>query len=306
MANPGFYVAMAREQKLKLPELFSRLSPEAAKGYPEDAFSDILAREELEIHGNVHSESATVDEWLDSTDKDVGPKETLFWEQLDRDYDQGNTIHELDMRQKATTTTVTQIGENTALNPRAYRALYERNKRRPALGIADIATGIETINTRNFGEPQYTTPDADHRSSVVGEGMPLPVTTLSTGERTRKMKKIGGGLRVSLEYEMDATRMSSVRFWVGKMALSDEIRMVNEGINVLRGSAAGVAIGATPDFDSILQVQTHFSTNCAYQIDLLIARKADARKWIKAHQTAGSTASEVFNRVVPSGRFGGV
>ena len=135
------------------------------------------------------------------------------------------------------------------------------------------------------------------------------MTTLVTTERTGKMKKIGGGLRVSLEYEMDETRMSSIRMWVAKKAMFDEIRIVNEGINVLREGANTKSIGPDPNFDSVLDIQLHYATNSGYQVDLLCAKREDAEKYIKAHKLGGNSSAslQVYNREIPeNGGFSGL
>ena len=90
MSDPGRYVAMARAHKLTLPVLFNRISPEPEPLYPQDAFAHVLARAELNVSSSEHESSANVESFLDSSDKEIGPRETLFWAQLDRDYDQGN------------------------------------------------------------------------------------------------------------------------------------------------------------------------------------------------------------------------
>jgi len=304
MVNPGIYKQMAKENNVTLPVLFNRISPAKLVDdtYEEDAFSDMLYREDLDVNGGYQSASTDVEQWLDQTDKEVGPKEELFWAQLGRDYDECTSLPELDLRRKASSvTTVGQIADNTALNPRQYLALYQRNQLRADIGIADLAASIQTTTSRSFGEPQYN-PDnnVSHRSAVVGEGMPLPVTTVTSGERLGKMKKIGAGLAVSREYEMDQTRMSSIRMWVAQLAIGDEIYMAHEGINILKAGAATEDIGASPDYDSILEVQLHFVGNGIYRLDKLFARKTESRAWIKAHQTAGS---DPFNRPAPDGRF---
>ena len=308
MAHPGIYKQMAKEHNMTLPVLFNRLSPirKVDDAYEEDAFSDLLYREDLDVNGGYQSASTDVEAWLDQTDKEVGPKEELFWAQLGRDYDECTSLPELDLRRKAASvTTVGQIADNTALNPRQYLALYQRNQLRADIGIADLSASIQTTTARSFGEPQYLTPEDSHRSAVVGEGMPLPVTTLTSGERLGKMKKIGAGLAVSREYEMDQTRMSSIRMWVAQLAIGDEIYMTNEGINMLRGGLTPTSLGGALDIDDILNVQLHFVGNGIYRLDKLFATKTGGRKWIKAHQTVGdpATAGTVFNRPVPDGRF---
>ena len=317
MANPAVYVAMATEKKWSLPYLFNRLAPEAEKHHPEDAFQDILFREELEVAAGTENSSSDVERWLDQTDKEVGPKETLFWAQLDKDYDDTSTIGELAWKQNgglwkqnAATTLVTDNADNTPLNPRSYRQLYERSRFAPPIAIADIASGLETIPNRTFGQPEYRTDAADERSRVIGEGLPMDMTTIVTGERTGKLKKIGGGLRVSLEYEMDQTRMSSVRMWVARKAMRDEIRIVNEGVNVLANNATTENIGSSPNARSIREVNLYFSQNSGYRIDLLCAKKEEADKWIEAHQVGGQWSATpaqnsviTYNRPVPAGQF---
>ena len=60
MANPGVYKAMAKEHKMSLPVLFNRISPKRLvdDAYEDDAFSDILYREDLVVNGS-HMEGSS-------------------------------------------------------------------------------------------------------------------------------------------------------------------------------------------------------------------------------------------------------
>ena len=315
--KPGYYNGLAKKHKVALPTLMNRLSPEATPGYPQDAMSEMLARHRLEVSGNATDASSSVEEFLDSG-SELGPKETMFWATLERDYDVATSVYDLEQKMKinagSTTSLLSDEAENSAARPRSTRMLYELNKFRPPVSITDIAGGIETIPGQTWQVPNYATPAADERSTTIPEAGPIPLTTLTTSENTGRTKKIGAGLSISREFELNMTLMSEVRMWVRRQGMRDEIRIVNEGVNVLRtaitrsGSAAAtvpLGAGAALGLDAVITVNTHFGSESGYMLDMLLGLKSTVRTWIRANVAQPSGGVEI-NRMLPGGTFSSV
>ena len=294
--KPSHYSAMAKKNRITLPTLMNRLSPESSPGYPQDAMGEILARHGLEISGNASYSSSSVQDFLDS-DSELGPKETLFWATLDRDYDVASSIYDLERKMKLNAATSTNVGdspEGGAVRPRSTRPLYELNKFRPPVSITDIAGGIETIPGQLWQVAEYATPAEDEYSTTIPEGGTIPLTTLTTSERQGRTRKVGAGLRVSLEAEMNSTIMSEVRMWVRRQGMRDEIKMVNEGVNLLKTAppaitAVDLGTAASLGLSDILDVNMHFGAESGYILDTMVALKNTSKVWIEANNSSGAS-----------------
>ena len=312
--DPAHYSGMAKKNKLTLPVLMNRLAPDPSPNYPDDAIGEMLARHGLEVSGNASASSSSVEEFLDS-DSTLGPKETLFWATLDRDYDIATSVYDLEQKMKfnaATSTNVSDSPEGGAVRPRSTRPLYERNKFRPPVSITDIAGGIETIPGQTWQVANYETPKESEQSTTIPEAGPIPLTTLTTSEDTGRTKKIGAGLRVSREAELNATIMSEIRMWVRRQGVRDEIRMVNEGVNLLKdGIPTGVSLGtrASLGLSDILDVNMHFGAESGYVMDTLLALKDSAKIWIEANNSSGTSNKYNINAGTPergAAAYGGI
>ena len=311
--QPGYYSGLAKKYKVTLPTMMNRLAPEATSGYPQDAMSEMLARHRLEVSGNATDASSSIEEFLDSG-SELGPKETMFWATLERDYDIATSVYDLEQKMKlnATTSLVSDSPEGGAARPRSTRMLYENNKFRPPVSITDIAGGIETIPGQTWQVANYDTPASDERSTTIPEAGPIPLTTLTTGEATGRTKKVGAGLSISREFELNSTLMSEVRTWVRRQGMRDEIRIVNEGVNLLKSSVTSdntenIGSVAVLGLDAIIEVNTYFGSGSGYMLDLLLGTKPAVHQWIRAN--VGNPITGAVNEVrrgYPAGAFGSV
>ena len=306
MNDPTPYLEEAKERQVDLDVLLNRKSNEPVSGYPEDALSDILAREDLSITASRSSGSATVADF----DKTEAGK-VIFWNILDRDYEAGLGLDELATRDLNT------IGggpSNSSFNPSATRPLTERNRFSPKITIGDIAAGVETIPGTEFKQPEYTTTIEGERTRDIPEGGVIPTTTLSYAEIPGKTKKFGGGLRFSDEFQLSDINMGLLRMWARRMAMRDEIKIVNEGLEAaLRaaGTTADVTLGSGDfDFDDILRLSffdggsnstTNPNENNGYQLMSLFAVESVAMRIAKAY---GSTGNPGVLSQYPQGAFG--
>ena len=312
--DPAHYSGMAKKDKVTLPTLLNRLSPEHTAGYPQDAMGEMLARHGLQISGNASYTSSSVDDFLDS-DSTLGPRETLFWATLDRDYDISTSVYDLENKMKQSAATSTNVGdspEGGAVRPRSTRPLYELNKFRPPVSITDIAGGIETIPGQTWQVAEYATPAEDERSTTIPEAGPIPMTTLTTSERQGRTKKVGAGLRVSREAELNTTLMSEVRMWVRRQGMRDEIRMVNEGVNLIKDGiddAPSLGTVASLGLSDILDVNMHFGAESGYILDTMVALKSSAKAWIEANNSSGAANKYDINPGTPqrgAAAYGGI
>ena len=297
----------AMDKKLTLPDLFrEKVNDEIEKSEDRklDPLNWMLRKEQLSIRSTASHPSSSVEEFManDATKQ-------LFWSVLDNDYDQNFGLEDLD--KIAADGTITDAGavDNSPFKVRYTTALSEQQRFAPRVRIADIAATVETIPGTSFQQPEFrgdsgTTEDerqAAERSRDIGEAGRIPTTTLRVGTTAGQTKKIGEGLRISTEATFNELYMESVRIWVRRLAMRDEIRMVNEGINILDTIVSGTTraydrIGATPNLASILEVNMYGDSG--YQYNLLITERASAAKWIEANVRANGYPLDV-----PAGRF---
>jgi len=303
--NPAHYSGLAKKQKVNLPTLMNRLSPEGTPGYPQDAMGEMLARSGLEISGNATEASSSIEDFLDSDEK-LGPKETMFWAVLEKDYDIATSVYDLERKMKLNAdvaSTTSDAPEGGAARPRSTRPLYELNKFRPALSITDLAGGIETIPGMTWQVPNYATPAQDEYSTTISEGGNIPMTTLSTSEETGRTKKVGAGLRVTREFELNATLMSEVRMWVRRQGMRDEIRIVNEGINLLRtNTSTATTLGADANLGrkTFQTITTHFSSGSGYIMDKIVGLKSAILRLDEVAAQAGNANFAAGSGVPPN------
>lgn len=308
----------AAKSGLTLPFYLEQLSPVGVKGWPEDAFGHLQARDALSVKSNPLSSTATVHDFLDG-----GRKEALFWAQLDLDYDLCSSIHEFEIKsagfdladlvrqsyglepaQKAGANTDAGATDNTPFKPRYTRALYENRKFRPPVTIADIASGIETIPGTTFQIPKYDTPPEDEYAVIVPEGGEMVVTTLSTQVDSGRTFMVGEGLATSRKFELNDLRMQTVRMWIRRVAMRHEAVIVNRGLNILHGAGgSGVSLGSSTNLNSIIKVVLHYvnQVNNGYQIDKLFALQAESEEWMVANI---ENPNNMFRP--PEGRFSNI
>ena len=312
--NPDVHAREAQERGLTLHAYFNVKSPIPEPRHPVDALDHILWKSDLHIGGNnPFMVSSKLDAFKDrQTSGGIGYKNALFWATLDRDYDSASTVKDVGWKlNEAAQSQVSQISPGSALNPRYWRSLYERNKFRPPLAISDITSTVETIDDIYFEQPNYDTDANSEQPRQIPEGGTIPTVLISSSKDRGETEKIGLGVRFSKEFANNAMRMAMVRLWVMRQALRDEVYMVNSGVNLLYDTTQESGgrtedIGATLNLDSILDVQLYFGAEEGYALDLLVARKPEAKKWIKANIAAGDSTSEFNRSPNESGRFGGV
>ena len=234
----------AKSEKVDLPTFLNRKSPVPSKAYPEDAVSDLLARENLVISATSYQGTSSIEDFMKSDTSRM-----LFWTVLDRDYDRTLRLDEIadvssigNLQRDANTSA--QTTQNTPFNPSTTMMLRERHRFMPKIRIVDIAGGMDTISGISFEQPQYTTSMENEKSVDIPEGGPIPVTTIKFANVKGRTKKYGGGIRWSDEFALEMTNLSLLRMWARRRAMRDEIKIVNEGL----AAALNVA-GAAHDID---------------------------------------------------------
>ena len=305
MANPKPFEQEAADRRIALPVLLNEKSPspDSHKDVP-DALTSMLGRANLYISSNGNNPTSSAAEFLKTS-----ATRSLFWAVLDRDFDEGLGLHEIENNKgygieghASGTNTEQDLTPGGAFNPRTTLPLVDRRKFRPRISISDIAGSIQTIPGNSYQTPEYNTPDADHRMRPVPPTTPIPTTTLTVSERVGSLKKIGEGLRVDANMEFSNLFMESIRMWVAKLALHTETAIVNAGLRVLYSSipssgeraftAAANLLGSVPNMRNIINVNLHTGPGNAYSYNILFMRQSDAQTWIEANTLAlGATSS---------------
>ena len=227
--------------------MLNRKAPEPVAGYPEDALSDILARENLVITATRTEGTAKVSDFMTNEARRIA-----FWTILDRDYEGALGIPELEKRD---TNTISGEPFNSSFSPAATRPLTERHRFTPKITIADIASGVETIEKITFRQPEYTTTIDKEQTTDIAEGGDIPTTIVSYSDVPGKTKKFGGGVRWSDEFALEDTNMSLIRMLARRQAMRDEIKIVREGLTAALRAAGGthdIDLGASVGFEQIV------------------------------------------------------
>lgn len=315
-ADPKAMYEEAMEKKLTLPSLFrEKIDDELEKSEDRklDPLNWMLRKEGLSIRSVDGYASSSIEEFM-ATDA----TKQLFWSVLDNDYDQNFGFDEIGKRAADGTLTDSGLTDNTPFKVRYTTPMAELQRFSPRVRVVDIVGSVETIPGTTFQQPEFrgdpaTTAEgrqAAEQSRDIGEAGRIPTTTLRVGTSTGQTKKIGEGLRISTEATFSEMYMESVRIWVRRLAMRDEIRMVNEGIDILRRVAetqTADALGTNPTLDDVIRVNL-YSTG-AYDYNLLIANQSNAHKWIAANVRSGwgtTTAANFYPADMPGDRFGSV
>ena len=274
MDNPQDFVKRAKAAGDSLHAYMDKLSPNPVSGYANDAIGHILQEEDLRITGTPTAPSASIEDFT----KNEARRE-LFWATLDRDYDKTSSIHDLQLK---ATNTDAALTDNTPFKVRDTSPMVERNRFQPRLRIADIASRVETIAGTTWQVPEYQTTEDDERSTTIAEGTRIPTTTVTTGTDTGRTEKIGAGLRISDEFQLNALNMETIRMWVRRVAMRDEITIVNEGVAILAANAgASIATLSTLSLKDIIDVNLY--GNGGYQYNTLVSTRTGAASWITAN-----------------------
>ena len=274
MEDPQNFVKQAKAAGESLHGYMNRISPEPMSGFSDDAMGHILQKEELRITGTPTAPSASVEDFT----KNEARRE-LFWSTLDRDYDKTSSIHDLQVK---ATNTDAALTDNTPFKVRDTSPMVERNRFQPRLRIADIASRVETIAGTTWQVPEYQTGENNEQSAVIAEATRIPTTTVTTGTETGRTDKIGAGLRISDEYQLNALNMETIRMWVRRVAMRDEITIVNEGVAILAANAgASIATLSTLSLKDIIDVNLY--GNGGYQYNTLVSTRTGAASWITAN-----------------------
>ena len=277
----------AERLDMSLPDFCNYASPKREwDGLPNDAISEMFAHSNLVVNQSMRRKTATMAELADE-----GPTETLMWSLFERDYDAASGLYDLEKTLKFADVGATEGGlpENSSLRPRATRELYERNKFRPPITLGQITSSMQTIDADAVNLPEYTQAAEDERSKTLTEFENIPLTSITLSERSIRLKRIGAGVRVSRQFELNNIRMTAIRTWIRRQGMRDEIRMIHEGVNTLIASAtrtgapAAVSIGTAPSFAQVLSVYTGFGTSSGYSVDLLITSTANAETFLQSN-----------------------
>ena len=276
----------AERLDMSLPDFCNYASPKREyDGLPNDAIAEMFAHSNLVVNQSMRRKTATMSELADE-----GPTETLMWSLLDRDYDAASGMYDLEKTLKFADVGATEgeLPERSSLRPRATRELYERNKFRPPIMLSQITSSMQTIDADAINLPEYTQAAEDERSKTLTEFENIPLTSITISERSVRLKRIGAGVRVSRQFELNNIRMTAIRTWIRRQGMRDEIRMIHEGVNTLIAAAVAAggpveSIGTTPSFQQILGVYTGFGTSSGYAVDLLITSTTNAETFLAAN-----------------------
>lgn len=307
-SDPKAMYEEAMEKKLTLPALFREKvdnTHEKSEDRKLDPLTWMLRKEGLSIRSTVNSAPSSVEDFM-KTDT----TKQLFWSVLDQDYDQNFGLDELDKVAADGTLTDSGQTDNTPFKERYTTPLVELQRFAPRVRITDIAGSVTTIPGTTFQQPEFrgdeattdTGRQAAEQSRDIGEAGRIPTTTLRTGTSVGQTKKIGEGLRVSTEATFNDLFMDTVRIWVRRLAMRDEIRIVNEGIDILRRVAeaqtgGATSLGSTPSIRQIVRVNLH--SRGEYSYNLLLSNLTVAERWVEANVRANN-----FPLNIPQGRFG--
>ena len=269
---------------MSIPDFMNFASPKLEyDGMPNDALSEVFARQNLVVNQSMRRKTACLGELSDQ-----GPKETLMWSLFDRDYDAASGMYDLEQSLRFADGGATEAGltPGTSLRPRATRELYERNKFRPPIQLSQIAGATQTIDADGIQMPQYSQAEGDEQGRVLTEFANIPLTSITLSEQVVNLKRIGAGVRVSRQFELNNIRMTAIRTWIRRQGMRDEVRMVHEGVNALITASSGftaVPIGANPNFKQVMDTFTGFGTESGYSVNLLITSTANATTFLQSN-----------------------
>ena len=321
--EPEFFLRTAKQEGIPLGEVFRIEAPIAEKGDHEDPLLDMIQKAGLRVESNRNYESSSL---ADFTRTDHG--HYLLFDWLDRCYE--DTM--LGVRQTdAGSTGFDDQGYLAGQPYRPYmdRPVTQRKMIAPQIRIGDIVSRVETVTEDLIRQPEFITATDTQAANnaptqdrpVAGEGMipiapggKIPTTIIRLGSRSAELKKVGIGVAVTDEFNSNAIRVSAIQTWVERVAVNHERAIVNEGVRTIidgtRGGPNNVAVpiqevtGVQNNLDGIIQVNTHFEE--PYVMDLLLANKTTARKWIRVMiQVAGSGGTPQIGNFqpLPQGRF---
>ena len=280
----------AERLDMSLPDFCNYASPKREwDGLPNDAIAEMFAHSNLVVNQSMRRKTATMAELADE-----GPMETLMWSLFDRDYDAASGMYDLEKTLKFADVGATEGGlpENSSLRPRATRELYERNKFRPPITLGQITSSMQTIDADAVNLPEYSQAAEDERSKTLSEFENIPLTSITLSERSIRLKRIGAGVRVSRQFELNNIRMTAIRTWIRRQGMRDEIRMIHEGVNTLISAAPALSsprddLTSSPNFAKVLSVYTGFGTGSGYSVDLLITSTANAETFLQSNIAVG-------------------
>ncbi len=306
--EPEFFLKTAKQEGIPLSEVFRIEAPIADKTDHDDPLLDMIQKSGLRVESNRNYPSSTLG---DFTRSDYG--HYLLFDWLDRCYE--NTLLGI----RAADSGSTGIDETGYLAGQVYRPYMERpiTQRKmiaPQIRIGDIVARVETVTEDLIRQPEYTTAtdagNAEESMVPIAPGGRIPTTIISLGSRTAELKKVGVGVAVTDEFNSNNIRVSAVQTWVERVAVNHERTIVNEGIAVIEdGTGAAVGGGNTPaptanvgsNLKGIIEVNTYFEE--PYMLDLLIANKTTAQKWIQAVVQSNLTGVANSGTNVTSGDF---
>lgn len=312
-ADPKGFYEEAMDKKVTVPTLFREKvddTLEKSEDRKLDPLNWMLRKEGLSIRSVDGYASSSIEDFMKSD-----ATKQLFWSVLDNDYDSNFGFDEIGKQAADGTLTDAGLVDNSPFKPRYTTPMAELQRFSPRVRVVDIVGSVETIPGTTFQQPEFrgdpaTTEagrQAAEQSRDIGEAGRIPTTTLRVGTSTGQTKKIGEGLRISTEATFSEMYMESVRIWVRRLAMRDEIRMVNEGIDILRQLAetqTADPLTGTPSLDEVIKVNL-YSTG-AYNFNLLIANQDNAHLWIAANVRSGFGGTSYYPADMPADRFGTV
>lgn len=118
------------------------------------------------------------------------------------------------------------------------------NQFAPAIPLAELVAQTTAINGEDY-RSLYLTYDADAlRLFRIGESAEIPMATLTSSERTIRLKKYGRGLRATYE-QLRRARIDKLSQWVRWQALQAEVDKVSAAMDILINGDGNSGTGAT-------------------------------------------------------------
>ena len=301
--EPEVYQEYVQKHGTTLSHLFNYMSPEEmrVKGWPKDAFRDMLARADM-ITEDINS----IESSIAGACHEKAGGEFLLNEHLGRRYRRVLSIPQLEIKAAAA---VSDLDPERPYRPATDLEIVEKQRFMPRLRIADIGGGVDTITSKDWRRTLYITPKESEESTQLSEGGGIPVTRVTLDRHLQSLKQYGGGIEYSKDFATDPVRVSALSLWAMRRAKRDEIRIVREAIRLCKARAGTRSdVGTAPDLADLLQ--WNMQGDSGYQFDLVICRASDARtlvqSWINAQMPAGtnfypfSPDTRFFNEAFPS------
>lgn len=121
---------------------------------------------------------------------------------------------------------------------------FWNNQFGPAIPLSEVVAMTSPISGEDY-RSLYMTYDAEKlRMFRVGESAEIPLATLTTSDRSIRLKKYGRGLRATYE-QMRRSRVDKIAWWIRWQAIQSEVDKVAAALDVLVNGDGNANTAAT-------------------------------------------------------------